>query len=194
MAVLFQRTFINNPLRLKPVLAALASLVLALGIVSFERTKVWASPLTVWQDAVDKKPKRAKAYILLGVELAKQGSFEKAKSYLEEAVRLGPNTKNVEAYINLGNVYAETGDLPKAAVTLQKAIEINNRSMGAYMNLALVYLNMKDYDAAFKTYTQMAAAFPESPEILLMGADRLRAGGQDSAADRLLKLYRQDIR
>ncbi|HLB25333.1 MAG TPA: tetratricopeptide repeat protein [Nitrospirota bacterium] len=172
----------------RPGMAALAVLLALFGILAFERTKVWASNYSLWHDAMLKSPLLARPHINVGIELAKAGNFAEARRHLEEAARLEPDVHE-EAYINLGNVYAETGELARAAEMQRRALRLNPRSMDAYTNLALVYLNMEDYESAFRTYVKVAEVMPEERAILLLAADYFRMRGQEGYAGKLSRLY-----
>jgi len=103
-------------------------------------------------------------------------------------VQLEPEGDDAEAaYINLGNVYAESGEMSKAVLMHKKAIAINPQSYSAHSNLALVFLNMEEYESAYALYLEMALEFDR--DILLMAADHFTMRGQERLASDMMDTY-----
>lgn len=181
--VLFYKVF--ERYNLKYALAPAACMLLLLGVASYQRSRVWADPVVLWEDAVKKAPDFARAYINLGESLAQKGDFAMAKRSLEKAIELDPRSE--EAYISLGNVYAELRDIAKAVQMQEAAIKLNSQSSFAYQNLAMIYLNFSDYEDAYKTFRRMADALPDRRLVIKSGAHLLLNYGQVDLAAKLLQ-------
>lgn len=181
--VLFYKVF--ERYNLKYALAPAACILLLLGAASYQRSRVWADPVILWEDAVKKAPDFARAYINLGMSLGERGDFVQAKRSLERALELDPRSE--EAYISLGNVYAGLKDEAKAVRMQETAIRLNRQSSLAYQNLAMIYLNFGDYKGAFNTFKRMAEALPDKHLIIESGAQYLLEYGQEGLAAKLLQ-------
>ncbi len=95
-------------------LAAAAALVLAVwGLLSFLQVRHWRNTTTLWQRALDVMPDNATAHEGLGVELARDGRLEEARTHLREAIRLGRH--RVLTHGTLAGVLEGLGDLDGAA-------------------------------------------------------------------------------
>jgi tetratricopeptide (TPR) repeat protein len=101
------------------VFFALCALVVELyGFTTLLRNFDWTSPRTLWEDAVAKAPRNARAYTSLGVALVSQGRLEEGARRFRQAIALEP--RGGQAYLNLGYVYSAQGDLDKAIEFLNR--------------------------------------------------------------------------
>lgn len=88
------------------------------------------------------------------------GSEEKINSRklleAENYIKSAPNLPN--GYVDLANAYAEQKEYGKAIKSLETALSLSSlpsEQYMAYYNMAVIYLNIKDWDNALK-YAQMA--------------------------------------
>jgi tetratricopeptide (TPR) repeat protein len=86
----------------------------------------------------------------------REGKFEEAAEYFEQAIRQGGRSDGNLA--NLGLAYKKLGRLQDAEKSLLHALEINPQMMEALVNLGHLYNSGKDYLAA-------VAAFEEALKI-----------------------------
>ena len=130
-------------------------------ILTINRNSVWQTPLTLWQDVVEKSPNKARGYVNLGHEqfnLFKQekqrGSVSgKSSKYLnealqnfEKAIQLDP--KQPDAYTNLSLVYYELDRGDEAISVLKQAIKLDNENPERYLKLADMYYRLSKYKEA----------------------------------------------
>ncbi len=122
-------------------------LILAvLGVLTYQRNRVWASETSLWTDVVGKSPKKSRAANNLGGAYQRLGDFSQAAVWYEKAVKLDP--KNIDPYINLGMVAEHDEDYPEARKNYEKAIELGPRDGSAFSNLGRLYIREGDYDEA----------------------------------------------
>ena len=103
--------------------------VITLGVFTHERNYVWATPETLWRDAVVKAPQNSRPYIFLGVELAWRknatpANFRHAMVLFKHSLGLEMHRKTDRAK-TLGNmawVYFFQGKDVKAVEIFQQAI------------------------------------------------------------------------
>jgi Flp pilus assembly protein TadD len=82
----------------------------------------------------------------LGVAQVSAGNYEKAKTYLEQAVKVDP--KNAKAWLSLGIVRGKLGDGEGRYAAYRRAIEIDPGYAEAHYNLGFAYLLDGDRCAA----------------------------------------------
>ncbi len=104
------------------------------------------SALGYFQNAVDKNPNRADAWIQVGYCKVKQGKNTDAIKAFQEALRLRPNS--VEAYNKLGDAYYYANNFYKAAEAYQQAVRLRPDMPEGYYNLGMAYIELGNRAAA----------------------------------------------
>ncbi|MBF0537275.1 MAG: tetratricopeptide repeat protein [Nitrospirae bacterium] len=89
------------------LLSVIACVVLVLSVAAYHRNGVWRDNLTLWKDAVEKSPKKARPHNNLGMYYERQGDMHEAIEHYKTATVLKPDY--VVAHMNLGRVYAMQG-------------------------------------------------------------------------------------
>lgn len=118
---------------------ALAAGVLAALVLTFaahERNKVWASPITLWQDVTQKSPNKARGFYQLGTTYGEAQDYPNALLALEVADRLAPNSS--QTLNNLGNCNYALGRLPQAESYWLRALANDAKNAMAAYNLAML--------------------------------------------------------
>jgi tetratricopeptide (TPR) repeat protein len=126
-------------------LSLLTVIAVVLSVISFERNKVWASELTVWQDVARKSPHKARVNASLGRIYGSLGQYDKAIDYLSRALAISPN--NI-TYENRGIVYGLEGREPQALADLDTSISLDPKYFPVYVKRAWIYQNQREYVAA----------------------------------------------
>lgn len=75
--------------------------VLLLSLPTAFRVRLWAEPISFWEDTVAKAPKFATARLVLSSEYLKSGQYKKADDTLRQAVRLGLPRKTRKSYLEI---------------------------------------------------------------------------------------------
>jgi len=100
------------------------------------------SALNYFENAVNKNPNRAEAWMQVGYCKVKQGKSREAIKAYQQALRLGPNS--VETYNKLGDAYYVAGNFKEAISSYQQAASLRPDQPEAYYNLAMAYLEIGD--------------------------------------------------
>lgn len=156
--------------------------LLLLAPVAWQRTGVWASSLTLWQDAVAKQPVSAVGWKMLGNSFRKMGHSRAAiDSYLKS---LAINPKNYEHNYELGVLYHDVGDFDKAIQAYRNAFFLKPDHVSTLYNLGLVYTIVGNNEDAVKILVRGVRVSPGSRDMqLLLAANRYYL--HDFAAARL---------
>jgi serine/threonine protein kinase/tetratricopeptide (TPR) repeat protein len=104
------------------------------------------------------RPNYWRGYSALGVFYISQAEYDKAQALFEKAVSLKPN--NYRDYSNLGAALLYEGRDEPATRAFEKSIAIRP-SRSAYVNLAVAYLRLREFDQAAWT-TQQALKLDDS--------------------------------
>jgi tetratricopeptide (TPR) repeat protein len=126
--------------------AVLATGVIVLCALTVSRNVVWASPVTLWHEAVDRAPDHWRPRLLLGEALQDNGRRDEAVDQYKAALRIRPTEPS--AYMKLGLCFAEMGRLQEAAATFQRLRDLDPRSAGASTGLGAVAMLQGQHDRA----------------------------------------------
>jgi hypothetical protein len=105
-----------------------------LALATFERNRVYQSPLTLWSDTVTKLPRNARAHDWLGLAARDTGETERARQEFQHAVALEP--ANAKFHNNFGVALATLGRLMEARDEFSVAFALDPAFVEARHNLA----------------------------------------------------------
>ena len=127
-----------------------SALVLCLSVLTWHRAAVFAHPLSLWRDAVQKNPRSWVTRNNYGNALEAHRQFDEAAFQYTQALRFNPD--NVDAHINMGIVLTKQGRLDEATRHLQRALQIAPTYPGAHFNLAAILSKQARFDEAIGHY------------------------------------------
>ena len=115
------------------LLVVFVTIILAVsGLACYDRNKAWKSDYTLWYNAFQKAPGRARALMALGVAMGWgeekiPNRHDIALKIFKRALKLPGARKNERAQIygNLGLMHVARGELPQAIAAYHKALEIS---------------------------------------------------------------------
>lgn len=93
--------------------------------------------VSYFENAVNRNPKRADAWIQVGYCKVKQGKNDEAIKAYQQALELEPSSE--EILNKLGDAYYYAGRLPEAIQSYKEAARLHPARAEAFYNLALVY-------------------------------------------------------
>jgi len=170
-------------------LACGGALLLTLGTLTWQRTRVYHDPETLWRDTLAKNPDCSLAYNNLGVLLKSEGNLGAAMESYRQAVRSDPN--NAEALNNLGNALVANGQPDEAIENYRKAIQIRPNYDNALDNLGVALAAKDRFDEAIENYRKALLINPNNSEALDNLGVALAAQGR---LDEAVGNYRQALR
>ncbi len=137
----------------------LTVVVLAFGIGTFLRNRVWQDPLTLWSDVVLKSSHNHRAYYNLGNALQVRGRLDDALSHYEKAIELKPNFS--VAHDNLGLILMKKGRLSDASEHMEKAVRIKPRDADIQNNFGQLLLKQGHLEEASSYFHQAIKLKPD---------------------------------
>ena len=114
--------------------------------LTYQRNKIWHDDFSLWNDALQRHPHKARPYGNRGVAYGERGDLVHAIADFNQAIEIYPN--DAKSYCNRGKAYAELGNLPQAIVDYNKAIELNPMLGVAYSNRAIIEHQLRENDQA----------------------------------------------
>ena len=122
------------------VLPGLLSLfILTLGMITFERTRIWTNGGTLWTDVVKKYPDHYFGYANRGDYWYLQGNYELALRDMNKSISIFQGFPDV--YNNRGRIYQNVGKYDLALTDYNHAISIDSMNDRSLINRAILLLS-----------------------------------------------------
>jgi tetratricopeptide (TPR) repeat protein len=121
----------------RPVAVAALLAVAGVSMVAVSRARAldWATPVSLFEAAVEVAPRSARARMELGTALGNADRLGEAVPHFEAALAILPDYAS--AAYNLGNAYARANRYDEAATAYRRSLEADPRFTRAWRNLAL---------------------------------------------------------
>lgn len=169
--------------------------------LTHERTKVWTNAKTLWTDAMNQYP-------FIEIAYENRGIYFKDHNQLDsmlidyEFVTQKLHSKNEKIWSNLGNLYGLLGQqkdksfFDKSLDAYSQAIEINPQNASTYLNRAITYSMMGQYEKSIPDFDK---SIELAPDVALTYKNRaytlMQLGQYDKSVsdyDRAIELYSYD--
>lgn len=137
-----------------------AGLVLTIGlfILTWQRSKVWLSPVSLWEDVLEKEPGVPLAWYNMGNYYLDRKMPDKAMPYFEKARNFDPqktlHPNYLHSWNNLANAKLQLKQYPEAEALYQKITEMDKSYTGAWVNLGNLYNETGRYEQAIIAFTE----------------------------------------
>jgi protein O-mannosyl-transferase len=140
----------------------LGVVVISLAIGTYLRNTVWASEVSLWEDAAKKNPDKIRPLQNLGMYYSQQGRLAEAEEKLQKAIRINP--RNYELHNNLGIVYRKQGDLAGAIREYSISLQLQPTDPMAHYNIGNIYLSQGNLEGAMREYQASIRLAPDYDE------------------------------
>ncbi len=172
--------------RSRSLLAGLAAgAAILLGLLTWQRNRVYATELSLWQDTVEKRPGNPRARNNLGLALMAAGRADEAMDQLRRALELQPDYAFV--HFNLGTLLLEQGRFDQAAAHLGSALAGNPGLVSARINMGRALTGLGRIEEAMQQYrtalAQDRTAYDAATNLAALLIDR----GQAALAEAQLR-------
>jgi tetratricopeptide (TPR) repeat protein len=173
--------------------AVVVTLLPLLTTLTYARNEVWQSELSLWRDAVEKSPHKARPHLNYGraLYLYPLGDKEKAKKEFEIANRLC--TSCADPYHNLAFVYRSEGDYRKAIALDLEALKRKPNHRESLYQLGSIHKELEQWQEARLYLERLINQSPGSeylPAYVDLIAVYLEMGLQAEAVNLAGKLVR----
>lgn len=134
--------------KIKFIYTSLTIYCLLLGILTFQRTKIWHDGKSVWNDALQQYPHVAQLWQNLGDAHLHQQDLPNGTIALQKAIELDP--QNMLAYISLSSAMIANGQTSTAQQYLQKACQTPVQGVNNLANRATIFSLLSQHQQAIK--------------------------------------------
>jgi len=164
------------------------AVLIACSLLVVQRNDVWASEMSLWEDAVEKAPEMHRARINLGLAYMKAEMLDASVRELEDGLNIAPDF--ADGWVVLGEVYQQQGKTALAVSAFQKALTHNPQLAGVYHNLGNLAFARGDIDEAASLFSRTLEIEPQFVEARNNLGQTYEAVGNWSAA---LYEYEQSV-
>jgi tetratricopeptide (TPR) repeat protein len=126
--------------------SAIVVILPLLACLSYARNEVWRSELSLWHDAVQKSPNKARPHVNYGMALYELGKIDDAQRHFEIANRLCSHCPT--PYHNLAYIYWKQGNYQRAVELELEAVTLKPNYNTARYNLSRMYTELERWDEA----------------------------------------------
>jgi protein O-mannosyl-transferase len=165
----------------------LCAAVIALPVITFLRTDVWRSSVSLYTDILEKFPTSFVALNSLGAEYMLQNDDANAIQYLNRAIGVSP--QNYKGYYNRGLLKLKTNSPQNAIADFDRAIELHDYHK-AYVGRASAYYMLHDLSNAMKDARYVLQRDPQHGKALFVLANCHNSLNQ---LDSAILLYNRSI-
>jgi protein O-mannosyl-transferase len=175
-------------------------LLLGLFLLTWERSKVWLSPVSLWEDVLEKEPAVPLAWYNMGNYYLDKKMGDKAIPYFEKARSFDPkktlHPNYLHSWNNLANAKLQLKQYPEAEALYRKITEMDSTYTGAWVNLGNLYNESGRHPQAVEAFSVALAQQPDHMGIKLnIALAYYQSGKIDTALDwynRLIQLQPKD--
>jgi len=177
------------------VFGIITFLALVANSVSYGDEKGKASPPPMPAELVseERSPDSAEQILLYlkGRSAALEGKYDQAVIYLEQALKLDPNS--VEILYRLSEVYLKVGNGEKAVDTAQRAVEKEPKNFAFRMSLGGIYASLRRYNSAKEQYKKATELNPSNQKVqMLLGIVEAELGEMDESISIFSKAIKEN--
>lgn len=169
------------------LLVCFTLIVAVYGIASVKRNKVWQNSLVLWQDAVDKQPESAVAWLVLGNVYEKQGDSATALKYAERAKGICRGSECFHAIEMLSTLYLNAGSFDKAEKSANELMRLFPKSANGYILKGFFKYRQSELLEAEKLFLRGISLDPNQPSALIALGNIYLAKGRPALASEKLK-------
>jgi tetratricopeptide (TPR) repeat protein len=142
--------------------------VSVLAVLTVKRNLVWKDDLTLWSDAVEKSPLKARPFNNRGLVFKNVGYLDLALNDFNRAIAINP--KYAQAYQNRGHLQKMKGDYEAALVDYSKVLLLEPGNSDIYASRGSIYKRKGEMDKAMEDYTESIRLNSKNPETYSLRA------------------------
>lgn len=159
---------------------ALVVLMVVLGFLTFQQTKVWKDGIALFENCVKKTPQAALCQCNLAYSELLNLDFQSSVYHYTEALKYDPST--VEAYNGRGQAYFQLKKIPEALDDFSNAIRSGIETPKLFLNRGKCLVMLGRPQEALPDLNRSIELEPKSPETYFFRAVVHEKGGQPENA------------
>ncbi len=175
-------------LRFEQAVGVGAAVVVVCTYLTYQRSDVWSTPLTLWQDSVAKSPNKVRPRFQLAFAQYQLGDCAAANENFGAASRL--DTPDYRLLVDWANALDCAGREDDAVQAFARAIHLNDGAAEAYVGLSAVYGKQRKLQEALNVLGRAEAIDPNIPQIYINRGGVFELQGNPAAA---IKEYRHAL-
>jgi tetratricopeptide (TPR) repeat protein len=140
--------------------ALLLGTTATLTTLTIRRNADYRSDVSIWADAVNKRPNNARAHLHLGDALMARGRLQESIDQYTEALRLSPDYGTV--HIAMGVALGRQGRLDEAIEHFSRAVTLGQELTTACFNLGVALARKGRFDEAARSFESALRIDPDS--------------------------------
>jgi tetratricopeptide (TPR) repeat protein len=145
----------------------LVVIVIVLSLLTYARNRVWQTPFTLWQDVIEKSPRKPRGYDNLASAYLSQHNYAQAEEYIQRVFVLGPSAANWKTYNNRGLIYLDTGRYEEAIKQFKIALMGYPESALIMCNMGVAFLRQGQLDKAKVLFKEAVRREPQLVSLWL---------------------------
>jgi tetratricopeptide (TPR) repeat protein len=145
------------------VLSVASSVILVLGYLTYEQSKIYLNEMVLYEETLKANPKAWIAWNNLAAMHAKQGDFEIARGHFERAIELNPTY--VEAHFNISAIHQHQGNPVAAEDTLQHLLKLYPENPKVVFRVGQYYEGHRKFKTASRYYARALELDPQSERL-----------------------------
>lgn len=170
----------------KAVISCFILVVALYGVASFQRSKVWRSSYTLWQDAAEKQPGSAIAWLVLGEEQVRKGDSISAEKSFNHAFGICRGVECHHVLEKLATLYIQSRRYDKAEKNADELIRRFPQSANGYILKGSLKYQDSQLAEAEKLFIKGVSLDPKQPSALnALGNIYLATGRPADAREKL---------
>jgi tetratricopeptide (TPR) repeat protein len=147
---------------------------------TYERNKVWADEISLYQDCAEKSPQKARPHNNLGAALSRRGRLQEAIENYQTALRIKPDY--ADAHYNLGYALARQGHLNEGLAHLSESLRLQPKSLKTLNNIGVVLVLQERYPDAIHYFEEALKLNPTDADVHNNLGYALKSQGKTAAA------------
>jgi protein O-mannosyl-transferase len=161
-------------------IGACAAVLLVSTVLTYQRSDVWSTPLTLWQDSVSKAPRKMRPRFQLAFTEYQMGDCVKAAQDFQAASRL--DSPDYRLLVDWANALDCAGREDEAAAEFNAATGLAPQLAEAWVGLSAVYGKQNKPDEALKALARAEAIDPRIAQIYVNRGGVYQLLGNNDAA------------
>ncbi|ROL56578.1 tetratricopeptide repeat protein [Bacteroidetes/Chlorobi group bacterium Naka2016] len=158
-------------------------------IISRSEIAKWQNEYTLWNDCIEKYPKRIpQVYLGRGMAFEAKNEMMSALDDYSESIELDSNF--YFGYYNRGNVLFDLQKYDKAIADFTRTTQINPKFVNAYVNRGLCYLEIGNLDSAIWDFDEALHLDSTQVDVVLYLAE---AWEKKDSIEKALQYYRKAV-